>query len=70
MTDFDVKRYKQFIGQMIDPALDAETSIVIYHASKGAEVSMLIATLAAEYVSRGNPDGFLKQYNAVIGGLK
>ena len=27
MTDFDVKRYKQFIGQMADPAHDAETSL-------------------------------------------
>lgn len=70
MTDFDVTKYKQFIGEIDDTALDAETSIVIAQASKGAEVSMLIATLAAEYVSRGNPDGFLKQYNAVIGGLK
>ncbi len=70
MTDFDVTKYRQYIGEMADPALDAETSIVIYQASKGAEVSMLIASLAAEYVSRGNPGGFLKQYNEVIGGLK
>lgn len=34
MTDFDVKRYKQFIGEMDNPALDAETSIVIAQASK------------------------------------
>jgi hypothetical protein len=70
MTDFDINEYKHFIGQMVDPALDIECSIVIRQAAKGAEVSILIATLAAEYVSRGNPDGFLKQYNAVVGGLK
>lgn len=70
MTDYDVTKYKQFIGQMDDTALDTECSVVILQAAKGAEVSILIATLAAEYVSRGNPDGFLKQYNAVVGGLK
>ena len=68
MTAFDVKKYKQFIWQMDDMALDAECNVVI--AAKGAAVSILIATLAAEYVSRGNPDGFLKQYNAFVGGLK
>lgn len=68
MTKYDVKKYKRFIGKMDDTDLDTECSVVI--AAKGAAVSILIATLAAEYVSRGNPDGFLKQYNAVIGGLK
>lgn len=70
MTEYDTKRYKQYISQMDNTALDAECNIVIMQAAKSIEVSLLIATLAAEYVSRGNPDGFLKQYNAVIGGLK